>query len=123
VGMLITIAYSNAPYSKVFLPPGPHSRQHHAMPYTVPLLSDSPSHAAYLRMGKQARWVMALQRARGVLCGILVEVARYAGGSPRSRLHQRAVLYELEERLLRDVGVERVPGCAEHPHHRFEGYR
>jgi hypothetical protein len=93
------------------------------MPYTVPLLSDSPFHAAYPRMSPQARWVTAWQRARGVLCGILVEAARYAGGSPRSHLHQRAVLYELEERLLRDVGVERVPGCTERSHHRFEGYR
>jgi hypothetical protein len=93
------------------------------MRYPVPLLSSPPFHSSCPRMGTQARWVPTWQRARGVLCEILVEAGWYACGSPRSRLHQRAVLRELDERLLRDIGVDWDPELAGRPHHRFDGYR
>lgn len=39
---------------------------------------------------------------------MLLELGRYLGGSPRSRLHQRAALRDLDARLLADIGVTRL---------------
>jgi uncharacterized protein YjiS (DUF1127 family) len=58
----------------------------------------------------------ASQRARpaagdgvrpGSLRDLWREFVRYLTGSPRSRLRQRAALRELDDRMLRDIGVTR----------------
>jgi phosphinothricin acetyltransferase len=41
------------------------------------------------------------------IVGLLRETGHYFGGSPHSRLHQRAALHTLDERLLRDIGLTR----------------
>lgn len=38
---------------------------------------------------------------------MLLEAARYLSGCPRSRLHQRAALRDLDDRLLLDIGTTR----------------
>lgn len=62
-------------------------------------------------------------RARTGLREVLAEAALYACGSPRSRLHGRAALRELDARLRRDIGLSAnapdvVPSATG-----FEGYR
>jgi uncharacterized protein YjiS (DUF1127 family) len=44
-------------------------------------------------------------RSFRIAAGLVVELARYLGGSPHSRLRQRAALRELDERLLDDIGL------------------
>lgn len=42
-----------------------------------------------------------------ILAAALLEACRYACGSPRSRLHQRAALRGLDDRRLNDLGLTR----------------
>jgi len=44
---------------------------------------------------------------RSILFGMVLEAARYLSGCPRSRLHQRAALRDLDDRLLLDIGTTR----------------
>ncbi len=44
---------------------------------------------------------------QGKLSGMLLEAARYLFGCPRSWLHQRAALRDLDDRLLLDIGTTR----------------
>lgn len=46
------------------------------------------------------------------IAAFLTELGRYVTGSPRSRWRQQAALLELDDRLLRDVGLTRREALA-----------
>lgn len=77
------------------------------MRYDVPSASRPSLQAQPARLGTAARWAAVRHRLRGKLSGMLLEAARYFSGCPRSRLHQRAALRDLDDRLLLDIGVTR----------------
>jgi len=107
VGVAITITYLNAAHRKDLLLFAPVRRHHCAMRYVVPFASRSPVQPQRAKLGTAARWAAARQRIRSTLFGMVLEAARYLSGCPRSRLHQRAALRDLDDRLLLDIGTTR----------------
>lgn len=71
---------------------------------------DDASVGAIIRSASGAALSAAASGARVLgtaSAAVLIEACRYACGSPRSRLHQRAVLRGLDDRRLNDLGLTR----------------
>jgi hypothetical protein len=99
------ITYPNVPYRKDFLPLAPTRPQLCVMRYTAFLPSRFPDRPEPAGLGAGIRWTASGRRLVVVLLEVLIEVGRYACGSPHSRLHQCAALRELDARLLMDIGA------------------